>query len=122
LAKIRGKRGSVQVHPAAATGTATASASAEATIIPTGGSTGEKVDWLMKEILKVEERLGQTTRDLRTETSERKTSDANETRTREAEISDVRDHIEGLAGHVLWISAIGVGLLVVGQFITAFWG
>ena len=74
----------------------------------------------MKEILKVEERLGQTTRDLRT--SERKTSDANETRTREAEISDVRDHIEGLAGHVLWISAIGVGLLVVGQFITAFWG
>ena len=89
---------------------------AEATVIPTGGSIDEQVTWLMEEALKLRSLMGESKQALIFEITQLRTDNAAETQTRDAEVRDVRKSVEGLAGNLLWISAIGVALLIAGQF------
>ena len=76
----------------------------------------------MDEVVGLHGRINQVKGLLRTEISDRQEADNAELSGRLSSVQDVLRRIEGLAGDVLWISAIGVGLLVSGQVVTAIWG
>lgn len=95
---------------------------AELVATPTGRPIEEQVSWLLEQTGELRGRMNVLRRDLATETDERKRDDASESERRQADIGVVRGEASGFAGDLLWVSAIGVVLLLAGQFVTAFWG
>jgi hypothetical protein len=89
----------------------------------TPGSTitiDEKVEWLVGEIVAIRGQLIRVRNDIKSEGNQRLADDNAEIMIRERQIEAVHGRIEGLAGDLLWVSAIGVCLLIAGQLLTAF--
>ena len=113
---------STVVFPGTARATATVNTTAEAIMIPTGRPPDEQIAWLLDEVLKLHGLINKSKRDLRLEVTQREKGDLDEAGYRVDDMRGIRDALEGLAGSSLWVSAVGVALLVVGQCLTAFWG
>jgi hypothetical protein len=114
------KTSSVTVNAEAAIGVGIG-VSAKGKAIPANGTDAQKIDYLIQEVQELTNSQGQTNAALRAETDERTQADQIEQAARISEDAMLRGRIEGLAGDLLWISAIGVALLFVGQILLAFW-
>jgi hypothetical protein len=80
----------------------------------------QKVEWLLAEVADIRSQLEQVGTEIRHEEERRLAGDSAEIAIRERQFEAVSGKIEGLAGDLLWVSAVGVILLITGQLLTAF--